>query len=136
MWSRTLTTSCDGTANGGPKAIRRSTAAIVTDATLEIRSPLLAATVAIVVAALPILFLGGLFESFFLNDLSGAFVNPIVVSYVLAIVASLAVALIVTPALATLLLGRFPRSSKAPRPVAGSRLNTRERWTEPCRWSR
>ena len=90
----------------------RSAAAIVADATLEIRSPLLAATAAIIVAALPILFLGGLFESFFLNDLSGAFVNPIVVSYLLAIVASLAVALIVTPALATLLLSRFPNEGQ------------------------
>jgi Cu/Ag efflux pump CusA len=98
----------------------RSTAAIVTDAALEIRSPLLAATVAIVVATLPVLFLGGLFESFFLNDLSDAFVNPIVVSYVLAIVASLAVALIVTPALATLLLVRFPGKQRGS-PV-GNRL--------------
>jgi Cu/Ag efflux pump CusA len=94
----------------------RSTAAIVADAALEIRSPLMATTVAIIVAALPILFLGGLFESFFMNDLSGSFVNPIVVSYVLAIVTSLAVALIITPALATLLLSRFP-SAGAGSPV-------------------
>jgi Cu/Ag efflux pump CusA len=82
----------------------RPTAAVIRDAVLEIRSPLLGATVAILVAALPLLFVGGLFESFFLNDLSDAFVNPIVLSYILAIIASLAVSLVVTPALATLLL--------------------------------
>jgi len=84
----------------------RPASALVTDAALETRSPLLAATVVVVVAAVPVLFLGGLFDSFFLDGQARSFTNPILLSYLLAVVASLAVALIVTPALTLLLLGR------------------------------
>lgn len=98
------------------KGDARSVASVASDAALEVRSPLLPITVMILIAALPILFLGGLFDSFFLNGQSEAFVRPIVTSYVLAIMASMVVALIVTPVLATILVmrtGITQRSSPA-----------------------
>jgi Cu/Ag efflux pump CusA len=100
----------------------RPVSALVTEAVLTVRSPLLPATIAIVVAALPILFLGGLFDSFFLNGRSSAFTHPIVISYVLAIVASLAVALVITPTLAALLLrvgSSAPRTSPVSQWIQG-----------------
>jgi Cu/Ag efflux pump CusA len=81
---------------------------VVVDAALEMRSPTLAATAIVLLAALPVLFLGGLFDAFYLGGQSGAFFKPIVVSYVLAIVASTLVALIVSPTLSALLLTRAP----------------------------
>jgi Cu/Ag efflux pump CusA len=100
----------------------RPVSALVTEAVLTIRSPLLPATIAVLVAALPILFLGGLFDSFFLNNRSSAFTHPIVISYVLAIVVSLAVALVITPTLAALLLrvgSSAPRTSPVSRWIQG-----------------
>ncbi|GIF91912.1 efflux RND transporter permease subunit [Catellatospora chokoriensis] len=75
----------------------RSVASIVLDASLEVRGPIVYATMIIVAAAVPIFFLGGL---------TGAFFRPLAMSYTLAVLASLVVALTVTPALALLLLGR------------------------------
>ncbi|MDI1462479.1 efflux RND transporter permease subunit [Catellatospora sp. KI3] len=77
----------------------RSTASIILDASLEVRSPIVYATMIIVAAAVPIFFLGGL---------TGAFFRPLALSYTLAVLASLLVALTVTPALALLLLARAP----------------------------
>ncbi|MBV1850208.1 efflux RND transporter permease subunit [Catellatospora tritici] len=81
----------------------RSTASIVLDASLEVRSPIVYATMIIVAAAVPIFFLGGL---------TGAFFRPLALSYTLAVLASLVVALTVTPALALLLLSRAPLDRK------------------------
>ena len=75
----------------------RSTAAIIVDASLEVRSPIVYATLIIVAAAVPVFLLPGL---------TGSFFQPLAVSYTLAIVASMAVALTVTPALTYLLLRR------------------------------
>jgi Cu/Ag efflux pump CusA len=61
------------------------------------RSPIVYATIIIVVAALPI---------FFLDGLTGVFFRPLAVSYTLAVLASMLVALTVTPALALILLAR------------------------------
>jgi len=77
----------------------KSTAAIVLDASLEVRGPIIYATLIIVVAAVPIYFLPGL---------TGSFFRPLALSYALAVLASLVVALTVTPALALLLLHRAP----------------------------
>ena len=77
----------------------RSTAAIILDASLEVRGPVVHATLISVVSTLPIFLLGGL---------TGSFFRPLALAYGLAILASLAVALTVTPALALLLLRGVP----------------------------
>ncbi len=59
------------------------------------RRPIIYASLIIVLAMLPVLFLEGV---------SGAFYKPIASSYILALAASFVVALIVTPALSMLLL--------------------------------
>jgi CzcA family heavy metal efflux pump len=74
-----------------------STASVILNASLEVRGPIVYATLIIVAAAVPI---------FLLQGLTGAFFRPLALSYTLAIVASLLVALTVTPALALILLGR------------------------------
>jgi CzcA family heavy metal efflux pump len=70
---------------------------VILEASLEVRSPIVYATLIIVAAALPV---------FLLEGLTGAFFRPLAVSYTLAILASMAVALTVTPALALILLQR------------------------------
>ncbi len=74
-----------------------STARIILDASLEVRSPIVYATLIIVAAAIPV---------FLLQGLTGSFFQPLAVSYTLAIVASMLVALTVTPALTLILLSR------------------------------
>jgi Cu/Ag efflux pump CusA len=74
-----------------------TTASVILHASLEVRSPIVYATLIIVAAAVPI---------FLLQGLTGAFFRPLALSYTLAIVSSLVVALTITPALALLLLGR------------------------------
>ena len=73
----------------------KSTARIILDASLEVRSAIVYATLIEVVAILPI---------FFLTGLSGAFFRPLAISYALALLVSMAVALTVTPALSLILL--------------------------------
>jgi CzcA family heavy metal efflux pump len=77
----------------------KSTAAIVLEASLEVRAPIVYATLIIVAAMVPI---------FFLTSLTGAFFSPLALSYVLAVAASLVVALTVTPALSLILLRNAP----------------------------
>jgi CzcA family heavy metal efflux pump len=74
-----------------------STASVILNASLEVRGPIIYATLIIVAAAVPV---------FLLQGLTGAFFRPLALSYTLAIVASLLVALTITPALALLLLAR------------------------------
>ncbi|NRQ31153.1 efflux RND transporter permease subunit [Nonomuraea sp. NN258] len=74
-----------------------STARVVLEASLEVRSPIIYATLIIIVAAVPVLFLSGL---------AGAFFGPLTVSYILAVGASLLIALTVTPAMALIMLSR------------------------------
>jgi CzcA family heavy metal efflux pump len=73
----------------------KSTAAVILEASLEVRGPIIYATLIIVVSALPI---------FFLTGLTGSFFKPLALSYTLATLASLVVALTVTPALTLILL--------------------------------
>ena len=77
----------------------RSTASIVLESSLEVRSAIIYATLIDVVAVIPVFFIGGL---------SGAFFQPLVVAYGLAVLASMLVALTVTPALAFILLRNAP----------------------------
>ncbi len=82
-------------AAGSPK----SAASTVFDATLEVRSPLLFATLILLVAVAPVFFMEGVY---------GAFFKPMAWAYVLAVMASMLVALTVTPALALLVLSWGP----------------------------
>jgi CzcA family heavy metal efflux pump len=77
----------------------RSTASVILQACLEVRSPIVYATFIIVAALIPV---------FMLSGLTGAFFRPLALSYTLAIVASMGVALTVTPALTLTLLRGAP----------------------------
>ncbi len=68
---------------------------VILDASLEVRSSVVFATIIVILAFLPV---------FFLQGLAGAFFRPLATSYMLAILASLGVALTVTPAMALVLL--------------------------------
>jgi CzcA family heavy metal efflux pump len=82
----------------------RSTASVVLEASLEVRSPILYATLIILAAMVPI---------FFLTGLTGAFFSPLAFSYMLAVAASLLVAITVTPALSMILLSKAPLERRA-----------------------
>ncbi len=73
----------------------RSTARIILDASIEVRGPIVYATLIVVVAVVPVLFMQGL---------TGSFFKPLIAAYVFAIGASLVVAMTVTPALCLILL--------------------------------
>jgi CzcA family heavy metal efflux pump len=79
-----------------PEAERRPTTEVVATATSEVISPILFATLIIVLVFLPIFFLPGL---------EGRLLRPLGLAFVAALGASLLVALIVTPVLCALFLG-------------------------------
>ena len=84
----------------------KSTVRIVLEASVEIRSAIVFATIINVVAIVPVLFLEGL---------SGSFFQPLVLSYGLAVFVSMLVAMTVTPALCLVLLHRGTlREKEAP----------------------
>jgi Cu/Ag efflux pump CusA len=82
-----------------------SVMAIIYETTLESRSAAIYATLIVVLAVMPILFMGGV---------AGAFFAPLGWSYLLAALASLLVALSVTPALSLALLGKPSRHLDEP----------------------
>ena len=75
----------------------KSNASIILEATLEMRSSVLFATLILLLVLLPVLALGGR---------TGAFVMPFASSYVVALLTSLIVALTVTPAMSVLLFSK------------------------------
>lgn len=79
---------------------------VVIDASNEVRSAVVYATIIVILVFLPI---------FFLDGIAGAFFRPLALAYILAILASLLVALTVTPALSYMLLtGKNHRQEEAP----------------------
>ena len=75
------------------------TSAIILEASLEVRAPIIHATFIIIASTLPI---------FMLEGLAGSFFRPLALAYALAILASLLVALTLTPALALVMLQNAP----------------------------
>lgn len=73
-----------------PEADRLAASIIVREATLEIRSSIVFATVIIVMVFLPVFGLAGI---------EGRLLSPLAFAYIVALLASLAVAIVVTPAL-------------------------------------
>ncbi len=78
---------------GSPKPVER----VVLEASIEVRSAVVYATLAVILVFLPILTLSGI---------AGRLFSPLGVAYILAVLASLVVALTVTPALCMVLLAR------------------------------
>jgi len=83
----------------------RSASSIVLEASLEVRSAIVYATVIVLLVFLPIFFVPGL---------AGAFFRPLASSYALAVLSSMVVALVVTPALSLLLLSRAKLETRDP----------------------
>jgi CzcA family heavy metal efflux pump len=82
-----------------------STFKVVLDASVEVRSTIIYATLIDVAAIIPV---------FFLSGLSGAFFQPLVLAYGLAVLASMLVAATVTPALCLLMVSRGHRQKESP----------------------
>jgi len=78
---------------------------IVLEASLEVRSAIVYASLIVILVFVPILFLDGI---------AGEFFRPLALAYGLAVVASTLVALTVTPALAMVLLPRGKHESRSP----------------------
>ena len=95
---------------------RGSAFRVVLDASLEVRSAVVYASLIVVLVFLPV---------FFLDGLAGSFFRPLALAYVLAILASLLVALTVTPALSLMLLPRAP---------SGTRVAARRRRSSALRY--
>ncbi len=74
-----------------------SIASVILDSTMKSRRDALYATLIVILAVLPVFFMGGV---------AGAFFEPLAIAYLLAVLASMVVALTVTPALSLMLLGK------------------------------
>jgi CzcA family heavy metal efflux pump len=77
------------------KGTDESWTALIRDAALEIRGPMLYATLILLLAVVPV---------FLMEGLAGAFFRPLALAYAFALLASMGIALTVTPALGLLLL--------------------------------
>jgi CzcA family heavy metal efflux pump len=81
------------------RAAGASSLSLIHETTHRTRATTLYATLIVILAVVPIFFMGGV---------SGAFFAPLATAFILAVVASMVVALTVTPALAALLLSGAP----------------------------
>ncbi|HKD53219.1 MAG TPA: efflux RND transporter permease subunit [Steroidobacteraceae bacterium] len=90
---------------------------IIRDASLEVRAPVIYATVVVVIVFLPELFT---------SSVQGRFVGPLALAFIFAVLASLVVAMTATPALCALLLRHHDA-----RPEAGwlQALKAWQRWS-------
>ena len=88
-----------------PPADLRSRLSIVTAASLEVRGPVIYATLVVIAVLVPVLFVSGV---------QGHFVAPLAQAFLLAVLASLLVAMTVTPALCMLLLRTGRVRAEAP----------------------
>lgn len=102
---------------GNPKSAMR----VVYEASIEVRSAVVYATLIVVLTLVPV---------FFLEGLAGSFFRPLAASYILAILASLVVALTVTPAMSLLLLPRALGKKERESPVTAF-LKRLYRWVLP-----
>ncbi|MDP3071811.1 MAG: efflux RND transporter permease subunit [Opitutaceae bacterium] len=94
-----------------------STFQVVLDASLEVRTAVVLASLIVALVFIPVFFLPGL---------AGSFFRPLALAYVLAIMASMVVALTLTPAMALMLL---PKAAEHRRSPLSERLqNTYARW--------
>ncbi len=89
---------------------------VVRRASIEIRSPVLFATLAVIVVFVPVYLMTGV---------QGRFIGPLALSFMLAVVASLIVALTVTPALCALLLSARDSHAESRWIAALKRFQTR-----------
>lgn len=99
---------------------------VLLSAALEVRTPVVYATLVTVVVLLPVLTLHGLHGSFF---------GPLAAAFMLATLASLLVAVLVTPALASLLLAPAPSQAEPPMVAALKRGHARA-LSAAMRWPR
>ena len=97
-----------GKANTGAGTL--SSIDLIIAAVMEVRRPMLFATLIIVLSTVPV---------FFMSGASAAFFEPLAWSFILAVFASMVVALVATPALSVMLLSDTPSGSQ------GSRLMSR-----------
>ena len=82
--------------SAAPGATSAPTVGLIISAVMEVRRPMLFATLIIVLVTVPV---------FFMQGASAAFFEPLAWSYILAVAASMLVALTATPALAVVLMG-------------------------------
>jgi Cu/Ag efflux pump CusA len=83
----------------GTNGSEQSRKSVIVETTLEMRGPMLNATLIIVLAALPI---------FLIEGLAGAFLRPLALSLTMGLAAAMLVALVVTPSLGLMLLKHGP----------------------------
>jgi Cu/Ag efflux pump CusA len=102
-----------GTLMGRLRASKQGSGAsilsIIRETTLQSRRAALYASLIVILAVVPVFFMGGV---------SGAFFGPLALSYVLAVAASMVVALTVTPALRMILMGKGS-SGERESPIVG-----------------
>ena len=98
-----------------PKAERQSTITVVRDASVEIRSSIIIATLIIIVSFVPL---------FFLSGMEGRLLQPLGIAFVTSVLTSLIVAVTVTPILCSYLLDNEKLLNKQ---AEGTRV---ERWLQ------